>query len=79
MATMKRVGSLVLFFALVYYVDAKKRIMPIAGPDIYQGENVAKDQLAPGEKINNVMSFGAKPNGKFDCTQVVYGIITSFV
>ncbi|KAL5097947.1 hypothetical protein RYX36_002274, partial [Vicia faba] len=71
MATAKKVSVLILWFALVCnYVDAvglRKR--PVAGPDIYKGKNVAKDALAPGEKVVNVMSFGAKPDGKFDCTE----------
>lgn len=71
MVTAKRVVVLILCFALAYHVNAGPRIRPIVGPDIYKGKNVAKDVLAPGEKIVNVMSFGAKPNGKFDCTQVV--------
>jgi len=71
MATAKKIGVLIL--CLIFnYVDAGPRIRPIVGPDIYKGKNVAKDILAPGEKIVNVMSFGAKPDGKFDCTQVVY-------
>lgn len=78
MATAKRVAVLILCFALACCVDAGPRIRPIAGPDIYKGQNVAKDVLAPGEKIVNVMSFGAKPNGVFDCTQVDYGIIFIF-
>ncbi|KAL2340966.1 hypothetical protein Fmac_008906 [Flemingia macrophylla] len=69
MAATKRVSFIILWFALAYFVDGKKRIIPVAGPDIYKGVNAAKDALSPGEKINNVMSFGAKPDGKFDCTQ----------
>ncbi|XP_027338295.1 exopolygalacturonase-like [Abrus precatorius] len=69
MDTVKRIGVLMLCFALAYCVDAKVRVRPVAGPDIYRGHNAAKDVLAPGEKIVNVMSFGAKPDGKFDCTQ----------
>lgn len=74
MAIANKVGVLILCFALVYnYVDAGgPRIRPVVSPDIYKGKNVAKDVLAPGEKVVNVMSFGAKPDGKFDCTQVVY-------
>ncbi|XP_057428555.1 exopolygalacturonase-like [Lotus japonicus] len=69
MATAKRAAVLILWFALAYCVDAGPRKGPLVGPDIYKGKNVAKDILAPGEKIVNVMSFGAKPDGKFDCTQ----------
>jgi len=73
MSTAKKIGVLILCYALVInYVDAGPRPRPVVGPDIYRGKNVAKDILAPGEKIVNVMSFGAKPDGKFDCTQVVY-------
>ena len=70
MAATKRIGVLIMFFALAYYVDAISRTKPVASPDIYKGRNVAKDKIAPGEKIVNVLSFGAKPDGKFDCTQV---------
>jgi galacturan 1,4-alpha-galacturonidase len=72
MATATKVIFLILCFALVCnYVDANPRVRPESGPDIYKGKNVAKDTLAPGEKVVNVMSFGAKGDGKFDCTQVV--------
>lgn len=77
MATAKKVSVLVLWFAIVCnYVDAapRPRVRPVAGPDIYRGKNVAKDSLLPGEKVVNVMSFGAKPDGKFDCTEVDYMI-----
>ncbi|XP_019424932.1 PREDICTED: exopolygalacturonase-like [Lupinus angustifolius] len=70
MATAKRVEIVILCFALACcYVNAGPRVRPIAGPDIYKGQNVAKDSLVPGEKIVNVMNFGAKPDGEFDCTQ----------
>jgi len=70
MAITKRVGVLIMYFALVYHVGAAKKVMPTASPDIFKDQNVAKDKLAPGEKINNVLNFGAKADGKFDCTQV---------
>ncbi|KAK2448630.1 Pectin lyase superfamily protein [Trifolium repens] len=70
MATATKVVLLILCVALVCnYVDANPRVRPESGPDIYKGKNVAKDTLAPGEKVVNVMSFGAKGDGKFDCTQ----------
>ncbi|MED6175574.1 hypothetical protein PIB30_079685 [Stylosanthes scabra] len=70
----KRVGvDVILWLAVAFFVvvveGGKQRVRPVVGPDIYEGHNVAKDVLAPGEKINNVISFGAKPDGKFDCTQ----------
>ncbi|KAL1320879.1 exopolygalacturonase-like [Arachis hypogaea] len=71
MVIAKRVGVDVILWLVVacFVVEGNERARPIAGPDIYEGRNVAKDVLAPGEIINNVMSFGAKPDGKFDCTQ----------
>ncbi|KAK7303752.1 hypothetical protein RJT34_14666 [Clitoria ternatea] len=69
MAIAKRICVVILCFALACCVDGKPRKRPVAGPDIYKGKNVAKDVLAPGEKVHNVMSFGAKADGKFDCTQ----------
>ncbi|CAL5184354.1 unnamed protein product [Lathyrus oleraceus] len=76
MATAKKVSVLVLWFAIVCnYVGAapRPRVRPVAGPDIYRGKNVAKDSLLPGEKVVNVMSLGAKPDGKFDCTEAFMG------
>ncbi|KAI9123308.1 hypothetical protein K1719_006197 [Acacia pycnantha] len=46
-----------------------QRKMPVAVPDMFKGVNLAKDVLVAGEKIINVMSFGAKPDGKSDSTQ----------
>ncbi|RDX88500.1 Polygalacturonase, partial [Mucuna pruriens] len=70
MGNMKRVGVLILCFAMAYhYVDAKPRKKAVASPDIFKGQNVAKDALHPGEKIVNVLSFGAKPDAQFDCTK----------
>lgn len=70
MGMKERVGVLILYVALVYHVGAAKKVMPVAGPDIYKNKNLDQDILLPGEKINNVISFGAKADGKFDCTQV---------
>lgn len=70
MAIAKRATILIICFALACYAGAEPRERPVSGPDIYKGKNVAQDVLLPGEKVNNVMQFGAKPDGKFDCTQV---------
>ena len=68
-----------MYFALVYHVDAKKKVMPVAGVDIYKDKNVAADKLSPGEKINNVLSFGAKGDGEYDCTQVFMHFLSFFL
>lgn len=42
-----------------------------AGPDKFRGANVARHFKAdPSEKIFNVLSFGAKADGRKDNTQV---------
>ncbi|XP_061349145.1 polygalacturonase-like [Gastrolobium bilobum] len=69
MAIAKRAAILILCFALACYARAAPRARPVAGPDIFLNANMAKDVLLPGEKIVNVMSFGAKPDGVFDSTQ----------
>jgi len=61
---------LILLFAVVCSVDGAVKRPRIVGPDMFKNKNVAKDKLLPGEQIFNVMDFGAKANGKFDCTQV---------
>ncbi|KAF7813518.1 exopolygalacturonase-like [Senna tora] len=48
-------------------VDA--RVRQKAGPDLFGGQNLAKDKLLPGEKIFNVMDFEATPDGVTDSTQ----------
>lgn len=68
MAIAKRAAILILCFALASYADAVPKPKPIAGPDFFRNKNAAKDVLLPGEKIVNVMSFGAKPDGEFDNT-----------
>jgi len=79
MAMTERVGVLIMYFALVYHVGAAQKVMPVAGPDIFKNKNTALDKLLPGEKINNVISFGAKPDGKFDCTQVHMSFVQSWL
>ena len=74
-AILERYAVIILCYALVCSLSVdgqKKRVVPVAGPDIYKGKNVAKDFLAPGEKIANVLDFGAKADGKTDSTQVNY-------
>ncbi|MCI11552.1 polygalacturonase-like, partial [Trifolium medium] len=71
MAIAKSATILILFFALANYVNAGdiSRVRPPVGQDIFGGKNHAKDVLLPGEKIVNVLSFGAKGDGVTDCTQ----------
>lgn len=71
MAIAKGTAILILCFALANYADAVMKPRPPIGPDIYHKKNVAKDVLLPGEKVVNVMDFGAKPDGEFDSTQVI--------
>jgi len=61
---------LILLFALACNADNALKLPRIAGPDMFKNKNVAKDVLLPGEQIISVMDFGAKGDGKFDCTQV---------
>ena len=66
------VVSLLLFCD---FVEAKaRRRRPLSGPDMFRGKNLAVDKLHPGEKIINVLNFKAKPDGKTDCTQVIYNL-----
>ncbi|ESW26300.1 hypothetical protein PHAVU_003G107500 [Phaseolus vulgaris] len=60
---------LILLFALACNADNALKLPRIAGPDMFKNKNVAKDVLLPGEQIISVMDFGAKGDGKFDCTQ----------
>ncbi|KAL4398030.1 hypothetical protein HN51_002618 [Arachis hypogaea] len=63
-----------LFASSCYEANAgpiKTRSKPIGGPDIHAGQDVERDHhvLLPGEKIHNVMDFGAVPDGETDSTQ----------
>ncbi|CAJ1940967.1 unnamed protein product [Sphenostylis stenocarpa] len=69
MAIAKSAVILILFFALACIEATVPKVPRIAGPDMFRNKNVAKDVLLPGEKIVSVMDFGAKADGKFDCTQ----------
>ncbi|XP_057417528.1 exopolygalacturonase-like [Lotus japonicus] len=69
MAIAKTVTILILSFALANFAAALPRARPVQGPDIFKRRHANKDVLLPGEKIYNVMSFGAKPDGVFDSTQ----------
>ncbi|KAJ1395333.1 Pectin lyase fold/virulence factor [Sesbania bispinosa] len=68
MAIAKRSSILILCFALANFAVALPRPRPVAGPDIFRNKNASKDMLLPGEKIVNVISFGAKPDGVTDST-----------
>ncbi|CAL0325402.1 unnamed protein product [Lupinus luteus] len=69
MAIAKSAVILILCFALANYADAAPREKQVASPDIFMGKNVAQDVLLPGEKLVDVTSFGAKPDGETDSTQ----------
>ncbi|KAL5163439.1 Polygalacturonase [Glycine soja] len=60
---------IILCFALACNADNAGKPDPVAGPDMFSNKNVAKDVLLPGEQIVNVLDFGAKGDGKFDCTE----------
>jgi hypothetical protein len=73
MAIAKSATILILFFALATYANADgdiSRVRPPVGQDLFGGKNHARDVLLPGEKIVNVLSFGAKGDGQTDCTEV---------
>ncbi|KAK7387929.1 hypothetical protein VNO78_22727 [Psophocarpus tetragonolobus] len=69
MAIAKSAAILILFFALACNANNAPIVEPVAGPDMFSHKNMARDVLFPGEKIVNVQDFGAKGDGKFDCTQ----------
>ena len=66
MAIAKTTAILILFFALA---DAAARPRPVVGRDVFGEKNHARDTLLPGEKIVNVLSFGARGDGVFDSTE----------
>jgi hypothetical protein len=70
MAIAKSVVILILFFALASYADAAVKPRPPVGRDVFGVRKSSKDVLLPGEKLVNVLSFGAKGDGVTDCTQV---------
>jgi len=70
MAIAKSVVNLILFFALASYADAAPKPRPPVGRDVFGARKSSKDVLLPGEKLVNVLSFGAKGDGVTDCTQV---------
>ncbi|XP_019462732.1 PREDICTED: exopolygalacturonase-like [Lupinus angustifolius] len=69
MAIAKSAVILILCFALANYAVAAPREKQVGSPDIFMGKNVAQDVLLPGEKLVDVTSFGAKPDGETDSTQ----------
>jgi len=75
MAIAKSVVILILFFALASYADAAPKPRPPVGRDVFGARKSSKDVLLPGEKLVNVLSFGAKGDGVTDCTQVQNQII----
>ena len=70
MAIAKRATILIICFTLACYANAAPRKRPDGGADIYLGKKASRDMLIPGEKVNNVMDFGAVPDGESDSTQV---------
>lgn len=63
---------IILCFALAYCEAYAKGVVR-GVPDTFRGSNLARhDVLAPGEKVFNVLQFGAKSDGRKDNTQVNY-------
>ncbi|CAK8563716.1 unnamed protein product [Lathyrus sativus] len=69
MVIAKSVSIVILFFALAHYADAVVRPRTTVGHDVFGDSNHAKDVLLPGEKLVNVVNFGAKGDGVTDCTE----------